>query len=115
MTKVLEEKLNRVIERLRPYKPEKIILYGSHARGDTGKYSDIDLLIVKKTKKPYFERRRDASKFLYKKEYFFSPNEYIYGLDFMIFTPQEVEGALKKGDFFFKEIFNEGKLIYERV
>ncbi len=36
------------------YNLKKIILYGSRARGDHREDSDIDLLIVKKTKKRFF-------------------------------------------------------------
>ncbi|MDP2951598.1 MAG: nucleotidyltransferase domain-containing protein [bacterium] len=108
-----QAKLNKVVERLRPYKPEKIILYGSRARGDNREDSDIDLLIVKKTNNPYFERRKGASDLLYKREYFLDPDKFIRGLDFMIFTPKEIEKALKMGDFFFKEILSQGKTIYE--
>ena len=31
---------------VRRFKPEQIILFGSHARGDAGPDSDIDLLVV---------------------------------------------------------------------
>jgi hypothetical protein len=36
-----------MVERIvRQFKPDKIILFGSHARGDAGPDSDVDLLIV---------------------------------------------------------------------
>ncbi|MCG2689698.1 nucleotidyltransferase domain-containing protein [Candidatus Parcubacteria bacterium] len=107
-----QAKLNKVVERLRPYKPEKIILYGSRARGDNREDSDIDLLIVKKTKKQYFDRMGDIQKLLYKKEYFLDPNEFIRGLDLIVYTPQEIEERKNLGDFFVNRIFKEGKLIY---
>lgn len=37
------------------FHPEKIILFGSHARGDAGPDSDVDLLIVM----PYLGSRRE--------------------------------------------------------
>jgi len=37
---------NNILSRLMPLKPEKIILFGSYAWGNPGKYSDIDLYIV---------------------------------------------------------------------
>lgn len=109
----LQEKLNKIIERLKPYNPEKVILYGSHARGDARKDSDIDLLIIKKTSKPYFERRPQVSNLLYKEEYFFNPTEYIEGLDFSIYTPKEIKQAIDEDSFFFKDILKEGRVIYE--
>jgi predicted nucleotidyltransferase len=35
--------VRRIVER---FKPEKVILFGSHARGDAGPDSDVDLLVV---------------------------------------------------------------------
>jgi HEPN domain-containing protein len=35
-----------VVERLAPFKPEKIIVFGSRARGDAREESDVDLLVV---------------------------------------------------------------------
>jgi predicted nucleotidyltransferase len=40
---VIEEMTNRIVER---YRPLKIILFGSRARGDHHHGSDVDLLIV---------------------------------------------------------------------
>lgn len=110
----IQEKLNKIVERLKPYEPEKIILYGSYARGDERSYSDIDLLIIKKTKKSYFERMHDIYKLLYKKEYYLNPEEFIGGLAPVAYTPQEIEKALEEGNFFFRDILSEGKVIYEQ-
>src|SRR2546426_9192522 len=43
----LQEIIRRVVE---VAKPEKIILFGSAARGEMGPHSDVDLLVVKKGK-----------------------------------------------------------------
>lgn len=48
--KLLEEELSRIVGLLkRDYEPEKIILFGSLAEGDMHEWSDIDLLLIKKT------------------------------------------------------------------
>jgi len=39
----IQKMVNRIVER---FHPEKIILFGSHARGEAGPDSDVDLLIV---------------------------------------------------------------------
>jgi predicted nucleotidyltransferase len=47
-----EKKIKEVIQDIiREYKPEKIYLFGSLAWGKPNKDSDIDIFIVKKTKK----------------------------------------------------------------
>jgi predicted nucleotidyltransferase len=39
--------LDRIVRRIaQRFQPEQIILFGSHARGDAGPDSDVDLLIV---------------------------------------------------------------------
>ncbi|MGD0947218.1 MAG: nucleotidyltransferase domain-containing protein [Candidatus Binatia bacterium] len=41
--KAISEMVRRVVER---FDPERIILFGSHARGTAGPDSDVDLLVV---------------------------------------------------------------------
>ena len=42
---ILEDIINRIVETARP---ERIILFGSAARGEMGPNSDVDLLIIRK-------------------------------------------------------------------
>lgn len=50
--------IDRMVKRIvRQFHPDKIILFGSHARGDAGPDSDVDLLIVMRTK----ETKRDLA------------------------------------------------------
>src|SRR3989442_7705976 len=45
---VPQEKLDQIIRRIvEVAKPEKIILFGSAARGEMGPHSDVDLLVIK--------------------------------------------------------------------
>jgi len=41
--KEIQEMVRRIVTR---FHPERIILFGSHARGDAGPDSDVDLLVV---------------------------------------------------------------------
>ena len=41
--KMIREMVNRIVEH---FDPEKIILFGSYARGEAGPESDVDLLVV---------------------------------------------------------------------
>ena len=43
MRKVIDRMARRIVRR---FHPERIILFGSHARGDAGPDSDVDLLVV---------------------------------------------------------------------
>lgn len=88
-------------------KPEKIILFGSFARGSFHKDSDIDLFIIKKSsqKRPFrakeiFEALRGI--------------ERTFPLDPIVYTPKEIKDRLSLDDPFVKTILNEGKTIYEQ-
>jgi predicted nucleotidyltransferase len=54
------EELARVLAGLRRYRPQKVILLGSFARGDYHATSDIDLLIIKETERPFTDRIGDV-------------------------------------------------------
>ena len=100
MTSATINNASKKIEEL--YNPEKIILFGSHARGTAGKHSDIDLLVIKATKDRYFDRVKKVHG--------------IIGMDIpadiLVYTPQELEKS--KNTFFFQEILEEGKVLYEK-
>ena len=84
------------------YDPEKIILFGSHARNTTRKSSDVDLLIIKQTKDRYFDRVKKVRRFV-------GPG---LPADILVYTPEELEKA--KNSFFMQEILEEGKILYEK-
>lgn len=54
---VLDEIVRRVVEAVHP---DKIILFGSHARGDAGPDSDLDLLVVTPSEEPRLHRAAPA-------------------------------------------------------
>ncbi len=110
----LQKNLKQIIKDIEPYKPEKIILYGSCARGDFRKDSDIDLFIIKKTKENAFDRIRKVSNLIYKSEYFGNDKKFPGSIDIIVYTPKELKYRYDLGDFFIKDILKEGKIIYER-
>lgn len=53
-----QAQINRMAKRIaQKFHPEKIILFGSHARGEAGPDSDVDLLIVMNFKGSVEEKR----------------------------------------------------------
>lgn len=52
-TEQIAEIIDRIVQELAP---EKIILFGSHARGDAREDSDVDLLVVAETDLPLRDR-----------------------------------------------------------
>lgn len=94
----------KIVESLRRYKPEKIILFGSYAWGKPAASSDVDVLIIKKTKQHHFKRIPEARKYLFDIDRPF---------DVLVLTPREVQRRLDLGDFFIEKIINRGKILYE--
>lgn len=101
--KKIEERIEHIISLLKPYKPKKIILFGSTAKGKNKKNSDIDLLIIKDTTLPFWKRQKEIVKFL----------KTDIDIDAIVLTPKEVEKALKQTQPFIYDIIKEGKVIYE--
>ncbi|OHA14103.1 MAG: hypothetical protein A2909_02810 [Candidatus Tagabacteria bacterium RIFCSPLOWO2_01_FULL_39_11] len=104
MVKTAIKKFNLIVRNLKPYSPKKVILFGSHVRGEQVNDSDIDLLIIKDTKKTQYKRIPEARSYLYDIDSAF---------DILVMTPKEVEKRLMLGDFFIKNIFEKGRLLYE--
>lgn len=89
---------------VKKYKPEKIILYGSFAYGKPTKNSDLDLLIIKNTKKSRVERIKEV----------LMKVQCDIPLEPLVYTPRELNERINLGDSFIKEAMNRGKLIYEQ-
>lgn len=105
---VLKKATTREIKQLcdqiaREFKPEKIILFGSHAYGKPQWDSDVDLLVIM----PF--RGRHTSKAI---EILNRLNP-TTALDLLVRTPQQVEKRLAMDDFFMREIIEQGKVMYE--
>ena|SRR3989338_3919898 len=102
----IEENLHRIVEEIREYyDPEKIIVFGSAATGKAGPDSDIDMVVVRKTNEPFFNRGGKMAEHL----------NYDVGLDLLVYTPLEFEIAAKEKPFFREEIVKKGRVLYDRV
>lgn len=103
--KLLEEELSRIVELLKKnYEPEKIILFGSLAEGDIHEWSDIDLLIVKKTTKRPLDRILETSRLI-------KPT---IGIDLFVYTPDEFASLRQEKFSFLTTIARKGKVLYEK-
>jgi uncharacterized protein len=89
----------RIAER---FQPEKIILFGSYAYGKPHEESDVDLLVVMRTKNAIDQSIRIKTAF-----------ERLFSLDLIVRTPWQIERGLKDDDWFLREIIEKGKVLYE--
>jgi len=97
-----------LVERIKEkYQPEKIILFGSFAYGTPDMSSDIDLLIVKETDKPFHKRWAEVCRIVSDLRYRipFSP---------FVMTPNEWQARFEMSDPFIQEISERGKVLYAR-
>lgn len=85
------------------FRPEKVVLFGSYAKGTATQDSDVDLLIVlpfegKSVSKSVEMRMKLRPKF---------------AVDLLVRTPENVRERLEMEDTFMLEVLGEGKVLYE--
>lgn len=85
------------------FKPQKIILFGSYARGNPRPDSDVDLLII--IDAPLNERKQSLQ--------IRRSLGVLFGLDLIVHTPKRLAQRLKMGDSFLQDVVKEGKVLYE--
>lgn len=101
--KNLARHINEIVKQIKVrYKPQKIVLYGSMARGTANAHSDIDLLIIKKTKRRFIDRISDV----------LLACDYDVPLEPLVYTPEEIDERISLGDFFINDILKNGKVLY---
>ena len=98
--------LDQVVDALRAYEPEQIILYGSLARGDSGEFSDIDLIVVKETGVPRRDRMIECQAHV--------PSMLGVDVDIFVYTPAEIERSLEARNPFIAAAFTDGVVVYDR-
>ena len=100
----IDEEIARIVRQIiRKYKPERIILFGSAARGEWNLDSDADFLVIKsQVPTRGADRIRELSR-LIKRD---------IPMDLLVYKPEEFSDRLEKGDPFIRTILTEGKLLY---
>lgn len=102
--KIKKEVLKITHSIVKGYHPNKIILYGSYAIGKPTSDSDVDFLVIKKTKKNAWERMKEVDRYI----------EHTVPVDVLVYTPAEIKKRLSMGDFFIEDIMNSGKVVYAK-
>ena len=85
------------------FNPDRIILFGSRARGRAHADSDVDLLVVMRCNG---SGARKAVEILNRVE----PE---FAVDLIVRTPQEIRRRLAQHDGFLADIVRRGKVLYE--
>lgn len=98
--RVLKDIVDRVVKAV---KPDRIILFGSAARGTMGPNSDVDLLVIKGGK---YNRARVTS-LIYRS--LFDADE---AVDVIVVKPEEVEQFFDSPYFVIHPALREGRTVY---
>lgn len=102
LTDQLPEITRRIV---RTSNPDKIILFGSYARGDFSADSDLDLLVIM----PNVEHtRRESNRVRRALRGLLAP------VDIVIATPEQIKRLGNVAGLVYHSALSEGKVIYER-
>ncbi len=102
MNQEIYERLRKISKRLKKeYHAEKVILYGSYARGEETKDSDVDILVIAPTDERFFQRMATVLGLV---------RDLYNGLALspIVLRPEEVAERLKIGDQFVQDILEKG-------
>ena len=99
---LLEHVTKTIVERFRP---KRIMAFGSHARGEAGPDSDLDLFIEMDTARRTPERAIEVSE-----AFGLRP----WPMDIVVYTPEEVRRLRHVSGTLLSVIEKEGKVLYEQ-
>src|SRR5437762_11270996 len=97
---VIRQFARQVAERFRP---DKIILFGSHAYGTPHADSDVDILVIMPVRNELHQAFKIRCEV---------PTQ--FPMDLLVFKPQHVKWRLAERESFLTEIMTNGKILYEK-
>lgn len=101
-TGTTDEIVRRIVDAIHP---QRIILFGSRARGDARPDSDLDLLVIADSSEPRYRRAAPLYGAL---------SDILIPMDILVYTPQEVEEWSGVRQAFVTTAVREGKVLYEK-
>lgn len=88
----------------REFDPERIILFGSHAYGEPGQYSDVDVLVIMSFEGSPFRKSLEILDRV-------APAFYV---DLLARRPDDTARRYAEGDPLIRDALDRGKVLYER-
>lgn len=93
-----------IVER---FDPDQIILFGSHARNEAGKHSDLDLLVVLREEADWQKQRGNPVRRAI-------AERFILPVDVILQSPESIARQRDDPYSLINTILNEGEVLYER-
>lgn len=87
------------------YNPDRIILFGSYAKGNSTDNSDLDFILIKETALPRHKRGIEVRRLFY---------GLTIPMDFKIYTSSEYKRELNNQYSFLSSVIKDSKVLYER-
>jgi predicted nucleotidyltransferase len=100
----LDEVTGALVRRL---SPERVILFGSFARGDQNRASDLDLVVIAPTALPFCERIGTALEACH-------ATGVPLPVEVLVYTPEEWDRMVAEGRSFAALMSREGRVLHER-
>ena len=102
----IQEKIDEMVRRIvKRFKPEKIILFGSHAKGKAGPDSDVDLLVIMPVSGTKGKKKIEIGVALY---------DIPLPMDIIVATPEEVERRKNIVGTIIRPAIRGGEVLYVR-
>jgi predicted nucleotidyltransferase len=99
----IDKMVRRIVKRFRP---EKIILFGSHARGEAGPDSDVDLLVVMKVEGSKRDKQLELRSAL---------RDIHVPKDIILSKPEEFQWRKEVVGTIERPAYREGRVLYDRT
>ena len=101
--RVTRTEIDALAERIgAEFRPEKVILFGSHAYGTASEDSDVDLLVTMEHSSTGIAQTLEIVRQVRSR----------IPVDLVVRTPQEMRRRLQWNDFLLKEVVERGEVLY---
>lgn len=102
--KIIDHEIKYIVDQIvSKYAPDKIILFGSAARGDYDHLNDLDFMVIKHDVPTIgINRLRELDSLIDRN----------MAVDLLVYRPDEIEERKKLGDPFILNIMAEGRVLY---
>lgn len=111
MTRLVDETIGRLVQLIvEEVDPEQVILFGSRARGDERKDSDIDLIVVESAPFGTARSRRKEVARLYD-----AVSEFDANTDILVYSRAELDAWRNSRNHILGRAVREGQVVHERT
>lgn len=103
---VSEHEIQEFCDRLvKEFNPDKVILFGSYARGEQREWSDVDIMVVMPFEGRYFKKLTEVR----------SRTRPAFDLDLKLAAMSDLTARYKEFDPIARDVLDHGKILYDRL